>query len=181
VIKGLKIFLRKPEREDLGRIAALWADAETMKEVGGPIVWPEEKLLKWFEKVSVSRTDCYFLVCGLAGECVGEASFHEFRPAEGMARLNVKIAAKYRGRGYGREAILLLLHHFFHDLNGQAMTDDIAPGNTASHELFLGLGFERLPEYKDVFFARIGKDRFYRLNMEYFQRLRSAPPDKFGV
>ncbi|MDD2805562.1 MAG: GNAT family N-acetyltransferase [Elusimicrobiales bacterium] len=180
-MQGLKIVLKKPERADLPAIAALWGDAATMKEVGGPLSWPEEKFAKWFEKVSASRSDCYFLVLDQAGGCVGEASFHDYKAAEGTARLNLKIAAAHRGRGYGREAALLLLHHFFHDLDGQAMTDDIAPGNSGAQKLFLSLGFERLPEHKDVFFVRLTKDRFYRLNMAYFQQTMRRNKETFGV
>lgn len=181
MIKGKKISLAAPELRDLGEIKALWADPETMKEVGGPVRWPEEKLLKWFERMTASRTDRYFLVLNEAGECAGEASLHGHDASAGTARLNLKIAARYRGRGYGREAALLLLHHFFHELKGRAVTDDIAPGNLPAQKLFLDLGFERLPEREDVFFVRLGKDGFYRRNMAYFQGAMKRGPDTFGV
>lgn len=172
VLKGSNIFLESPRREDIPAIKAIWTDPATMREVGGSIDWPLERYERWFEEMTGSAADLYFLVRDLSGNCVGEVSYHGFDRAAGSARFNVKILSSCRGRGYGKEAVLLMLDHFFSGRGGLVMDDDIAPDNFGAQKLFTALGFERLPERTDVFYARMTKERFYRLHGEAVKALR---------
>lgn len=82
---------------------------------------------------------------------------------------------KYRGRGFGEEAMRLLLEHCFTDLGMERVTLDHYTGNTAAASLYLKLGFQ----YEGVARGSCRKNGKYydvelmsMLRKEYFERTR---------
>ena len=163
MLKSSNVCLRPPGREDLPYIQKLWADPDTMKDVGGPIVIDEEKARRWFEKMvnPGSDRDRYFLIINRENIPVGEASFHRFAPNTKTAEFNIKIEAQHRYKNYGPEAVRLILKYYFSEFGGETMIDLIAPENTAGQRALLSIGFEHDPSRTDVFMVRMTKRKFY--------------------
>lgn len=157
------VRLRRPELEDLAYIRKLWADPDTMKEVGGPIVMDEKRARRWFEKMldPGSPGDRYFLIVNRDNLPVGEASFNRFDPGTKTAELNLKIEACHRFKGYGPEAVRLILEYFFGSFGGQVMADPIAPDNIQGRKALMSFGFEHDPSRTDVFMLRMTKQMFH--------------------
>ena len=126
-----RIQLKSPGWEDMEYIRWLWSDPETMEPVGGPVLLSEEEAKHWFEYMidSGRPTECYRLIFNEDGNPVGEVSFHNLDSDTMTAMFNLKIASEERGKGYGREAMEIFLDHFFNDLGGRVMLDDIATEN----------------------------------------------------
>ncbi|MDO9067900.1 MAG: GNAT family N-acetyltransferase [Deltaproteobacteria bacterium] len=162
------VRLRHPELEDLAYIRKLWADPDTMKEVGGPIVMDEERARRWFEKMvdPGSPGDRYFLIFNRENLPVGEASFHRFDPGTKTAEFNLKVEARHRYKSYGPEAARLILEYFFSGFGGEVMVDPIALENTAGQKALLSIGFEHDPSRTDVFMVRMTKQKFYLTDPE---------------
>jgi RimJ/RimL family protein N-acetyltransferase len=161
-IEGQHDTLRTPALADLGYIRRLWADPETMRDVGGPIELDEDRARRWFEKMvdPGSGNDRYFLICGRDGMPVGEAGFHRYDPATKTAELNIKIEAAKRHLGHGPEALRLLFDYFFGDFGGETMVDPVALENKNGKKAIRSFGFEHDPSRKDVCLLRMTKQRF---------------------
>ncbi|MBF0299711.1 MAG: GNAT family N-acetyltransferase [Oligoflexia bacterium] len=164
-IQGQKIYLRKPLKEELSFIKWLWADTLSMKEVGGPIVMTDEKFLKWYEKMVYpgSEKNHYCIIFSKNDQPIGEISCHNIDRANGTANFNIKIAYQFRGQGYAKEAMIIFLRHFFLNMNGKCMFDDIAIDNLVSQKLFLKFGFEQIFERKDAIGLKLTREIFLKL------------------
>ena len=132
-----------PTTEDLWFREKLLGDAETMSynhAWGGTIDFPPSRWTQWHRKWIDDQNSHYFYryLCA-EGEFVGEAAYH-FEEERGIWLTDVLIYAPFRGRGYGKEALLLLCETA-QSSGIRELCDDIALDNLAAG-LFLQCGFE---------------------------------------
>lgn len=83
-------------------------------------------------------------------ESVGIIDLFEFNPQHRRAELGIVIDEKYRNRGYGQEAIALLLDYSFKHIHLHQVVAKVAITNETSIELFKRCGFvdiATLPEW----------------------------------
>ncbi|MEW6712919.1 MAG: GNAT family N-acetyltransferase [Candidatus Riflebacteria bacterium] len=158
-----KIRLKRPQWQDMEFIRWLWNDEETMSSVGGPVYLNEEQARRWFERIvdPGSSNDRFFLIINEKDIPVGEVSFHRLKIESMTAEFNIKIAEKYRNKGYGKVAMNLLLEYFFNEFGGLMMVDNVAIDNHAGQQALLKYGFEHDPSYKDVFRLVLSRQRFW--------------------
>lgn len=75
---------------------------------------------------------------------VGTCQLHAIHPVHRSAELQIRIGdAEYRGRGYGTEAVSLLLRFAFHDLNLNRVYLHVFETNKVAIGLYEKLGFTR--------------------------------------
>jgi ribosomal-protein-alanine N-acetyltransferase len=96
------------------------------------------------------------------------------------------IGVGHEGRGYGREAVGLLLDHAFRDRDLNRVEANIRTGNDRSRRLAASLGFRHeglSPEYLEIDGAFRDHDRFAILRREWLGRPRngSNPPVAGGT
>lgn len=163
--KGKTIVIRQPKLEELEFVAALWADESIMRDVGGPIAFTRDRWQPWYEKMVEpgDGKNFYCLVFNKSGRPVGEVSFHRYVRETGTAELNVKILHKHRGKGYGKEAVLLLLDCYFNDFGGEVITDAVAINNTGGQRVLLNLGFEHVMSDEEVFLVKMTKEKYINI------------------
>lgn len=151
-MRGEKVYLRAPRIDELSFVRRLWADPETMAPVGGTVDLPEPKAREWFSRMvdPGSPANCYCLIFNQEHMPVGEISFHQWNPDQRSARLNVKVLASSRGKGYARDALRAFLARFFGRIGGRLMTDDVALDNHPGQWLLSSLGFHRDGSVSDV-------------------------------
>jgi RimJ/RimL family protein N-acetyltransferase len=171
VIRGKTVDLRRPSIDDLPYIRALWADPETMQDVGGPIELTEDRARQWFERVvdPGGEHDCYFLIVNKGVAPVGEVSYHHFDGETKSAEFNVKIEGRHRFRGYGPEAVRLILGHFFEDRGGESMVDPVALHNVSGQRALQRAGFVRRGADQESVMLEMTKQRYHEF---YGRRLR---------
>ncbi len=135
------VHLHKPRYEDLWFREMMLSDPETMaynRAWGGTISFAEERWGQWFSRWVEPGTDGFFYryLADDMGRFVGEVAYH-LEDVRCMA--DVIVHAPFRGRGYGREGLELLLNsareHGF-----SAIYDDISADNP-SISLFKKTGF----------------------------------------
>lgn len=171
-----RVYLITPTQNDVtGYIRHLWADEETMRDVGGTHVMDAHRAVQWFAAWidPGSKERRYFLIVRKEdGYPVGEACFHSYDESTGMAKFRMNIETKYRRNGYAREALELILRFYFGQYGGQVMVDDIAPDNKRAQQVFMKFGFEHDPSVgqtttsmggDDVFWVRMDRERFEAL------------------
>ena len=138
------IKLYSPKLKDLWFRQTFMADEETMSynhHWGGTIPFPEENWADWYDYWVVNPEGKRFyryLQDETNGEFVGEIAYH-YDGERGINIADVIVYAKYRGKGFGEQGLLLLCDAA--KANGvEILYDDIAIDNPAI-KLFLKVGF----------------------------------------
>lgn len=139
------IELYRPKIEDLWFRENLMNDKDTMSfnnAWGGTIPFPQEKWENWYNKwLNNSRNKQYYRYVTENDIFLGEIAYY-FDEVRKVYMTNVIIHASYRGKGYGKKALLLLCENAKN--NGiPEIFDDIAIDNPAIH-LFISCGFEEI-------------------------------------
>ena len=139
-----RLRLYKPALEDLDYRRSLLADPNTMsynEKWGGAIDFPEKNWEPGYKSwVSADESQRYYRYLYAEDfQCfVGEVAYH-YDAACQAHMVNLLVEARYRGRGYGNEGLLLLIKAAKE--NGiTRLCDDIAIDNP-SISLFLRVGF----------------------------------------
>ena len=133
----------KPECRELWFRQVMLSDEETMSynhAWGGTVPFPEERWKEWYDFWIVNPGDMryYRYLRDEAGRFIGEVAYHYDAEINGFMA-DVIVYAKYRGKGYGGQALDLLCSAAKE--NGISLLyDDIAADNPAI-TLFLRHGF----------------------------------------
>ena len=101
-----------------------------------PIPWDEH--LAWFERKSADAR-CRMYILEADGEPAGQVRFDI--DTVGRAEVDISIAAEYRGRGYGAEALRLASTRLFLDTGSTQVVAHIRSDNGASVRSFEKAGF----------------------------------------
>ncbi|MGL5352482.1 MAG: GNAT family N-acetyltransferase, partial [Clostridium sp.] len=160
---GKNVYIKQPEFEELSFISKLWGHEETMADIGGPYIFPKEKWEMFYKKM-VQPTDgknFYCLIYTIRDKAIGEVSFHGFDSATKAARINVKVHYRYRNKGYGEEAVRLLLEYYFLEFKGRAIIDTIKTDN--AKKFFNKIGFESIGEFRNQTTYKLTKGDFFNL------------------
>ncbi len=140
-----RVTLYSPQVEDLWFKEKLMNDKETMSynhAWGGTIPFPKEKWKVWYDKWMINHENKrYYRYVKENDNFIGEIAYH-FDDERKIYIADVIIHADYRGKGYGKESLLLLCDQAKE--NGvQELYDDIAIDNP-SVSLFMKCGFEEV-------------------------------------
>lgn len=161
-LRGARVTLRQPTRDELVFVRSLWTDPETMEAVGGIVAYSPERMDQWFEYMvdPGGVKNCYCLIFAADGEPVGEVSFHGFDPEARTAELNIKVMARHRGRGLGGDSLAAFLDFYFNAVKGERITDAIRPGNSGAEKLLTHAGFKRGAVHADRIDYQLSRARF---------------------
>lgn len=147
-----KLILYKPQLEELWFRQTLMSDAETMSynhKWGGTISFPKERWNDWYNRwiINHDKQRFYRYLKNENGEFVGEIAYY-FDEDYNTHVASVIIFSKYRRRGYGRNALELLVDSA--RKNGlKEISDDIATDNPAIN-MFLDYGFKEQFRNEDI-------------------------------
>jgi RimJ/RimL family protein N-acetyltransferase len=134
-LKGRKIFLRPILKEDLPRFVRWMNDRETAKYllVFLPMMEADEE--EWFDKIHKNKDHEIVLAIALidSGEIIGSMGLHNISWKDGTAITGTIIGEeKYRNKGYGTEAKMLLLNYAFNTLNLRKICSSVKAFNGRS-------------------------------------------------
>ena len=134
--------LYKPLIDELWFKAKMMSDEQTMAynhAYGGTIPFPKERWAAWYDKwIKNNEGKRFYRYVKADDAFVGEAAYRLDEERQ-IYIADVIIYAPYRGRGYGREALMLLCEAA-RKAGIRALYDDIAIDNS-SVRLFLKCGF----------------------------------------
>ena len=136
------VELYKPKVEDLWFREKLLSDADTMSynhAWGGTVPFPKQKWESWYDRwVRCHDRRHFYRDIQENGTFLGESAYH-FDEKRQIYLADVIVYAPYRGRGYGRQALLCLCQSA--RCSGvHTLFDDIATDNP-SIALFMKCGF----------------------------------------
>lgn len=131
-----------PSPEDLWFKETMLGDALTMAynhACGGTIPFPKEKWASWYDRWIVYHEDKrFYRYIADHGTFIGEVAYR-FDDEEQKYMADVIVYAPYRGKGYGRKALLLLCEAAKN--NGVETLYDAMAIDNPSIALFLKCGF----------------------------------------
>lgn len=145
MLQGPRVTLRAIEREDLPRFHAFNNDLAVELAGGGDPPWPQSlaRLTADFERnvASGGREGMTFAI-EADGQVIGGCGLRDFGPTEQTCELGIAIGNKeYWGRGYGREAIALLLDYAFRLVNARRVFLRVNGGNERAIRAYRACGF----------------------------------------
>jgi RimJ/RimL family protein N-acetyltransferase len=116
-------------------------DPETFRYLGTKFGQTRASVRAYVESVRPPDVLCR-MMDKASGAHVGNISLHSIHPVHRSAELGIMIgSAAARGKGFGREACLLLIAYGFNHLNLHKITAGTVDKNIAMKQVFLGLGF----------------------------------------
>lgn len=103
----------------------------------------------------------YCLVYNENQRPVGEISFHCYDENEKSASFNIKIQARYRGKGYAKATMDLMLDYYFNEFGGEVMIDEVI--NERGIRVLMSYGFEKVDKTEVGILLRLTKEKFNQI------------------
>ena len=152
-LKGKHLFLRALEPEDLEFIHEIEND-ESIWEISNTITPYSKYLIKQY--LEHSHKDIYevkqlrLIISSYDNAILGMIDVFDFNPKNRRAGIGILIKNETdRVKGYGAEALKLLIDYCFTHLDLHQLYCNISEGNKASIKLFTNYGFEKIGLKKD--------------------------------
>ncbi|KAH8915749.1 acyl-CoA N-acyltransferase [Atractiella rhizophila] len=143
--EDIKTFL---EIFDSHALLATWGESKPPTEA----LW--EEAFKRFEKspyfvaVCLPHTDTAATThpngdeTPKSGQVIGYVALYEPQRITNISKFSIMLGSNYRGKGYGREALLWLLEKGFQHLNLHKIESGVASWNEPAKKLYASIGFQ---------------------------------------
>ncbi|AEG99860.1 GNAT family N-acetyltransferase [Lacinutrix sp. 5H-3-7-4] len=152
-LKGEHIYLRALEPEDLEFIYTIEND-ESIWELSNTITPYSRYLIKQY--LEHAHADIYevkqlrLVISNYENETLGMIDVFDFDVKNKRAGIGILVKeTKNRNKGYGSEALKLLVNYCFKHLNLHQLYCNVSQENTASINLFENQGFKQIGLKKD--------------------------------
>jgi diamine N-acetyltransferase len=147
MLKGKLVRLRAPERGDLPTFVRWFNDPETTQFLlrGPPMSLEGEE--QWYASLLTRNLDPVFCIETLDGKLIGNIGIMHLDWTDRRAEIGVMIGEKdHWSRGFGTEAITLLLRYMFEELNLERVSLFCDEANLRAQRCYQKCGFR--PEGK---------------------------------
>ncbi|MGY5863468.1 MAG: GNAT family protein [Candidatus Thorarchaeota archaeon] len=147
---GKLVTLRALEMSDLDDILRFHNTLELRQFLGPPIVRSRKYMEQWLQKVSVWHPwrdgHLYLAIIEkVTGKYLGGAALQDIRFPHNRAELSVSIHdPEERGKGYGSDAVLVLLWVGFHILGLNSIYLDTMEDNKHALHVYEKIGFKQV-------------------------------------
>ncbi|MFL0245368.1 GNAT family N-acetyltransferase [Candidatus Clostridium stratigraminis] len=160
MLTGNKVRLGAINAEDIETIASWYEDADFLRFFDKIPANPKSKqeLQQWIKDTQTSGKSYSFSIRPIdKDEMVGYIELSNIQWWNGVANLGIGIGEKkYRGGGFGKEAMELILTFAFNELNLHRVQLNVFSYNMGAMSLYEKLGFKREGVYRE-FIHRDGK------------------------
>ena len=152
-LNGQKVRLRAMEPEDVDTLYALENDPQTWAVSDTSVPYSHDALRQYVEAsqndLFVDRQLRLMIVEQERGATVGAIDLFGFEPMHARAEIGMALMERYRGCGYGSEAVQLLCTYAFCYMHMKQLTVHIGTDNAASLHMFHRLGFSNCGVLRD--------------------------------
>ena len=161
VLHGEMTRLRPVEARDSERLWEAVQDPEGTRLTGTTATFTRDQIDEWASTVSDRPGRYDWAICPaamrdgkpLSDEMIGEIVLNDIDEDVRSANLRLQLLPNYRGRGYGREAILEVLRFAFESEAGphlHRVSLDVLSINPRAQALYESLGFREEGRLRDV-------------------------------
>ncbi|MBQ3901732.1 MAG: GNAT family N-acetyltransferase [Clostridia bacterium] len=169
-----KLYLHVPSFGELDYRAKIMSDPETMAynrgydldfegyhKDTGCIDFPESERREWYEYYIGREPERFYayIVRREDGAFIGEVNLH--KSCDEYYDMGIVIEAKYRGRGYAKEALRLLLRHAFETMGVKAVHNDFEDERDPALKVHLDCGFREVRREGGLIHLIITSEEFF--------------------
>lgn len=175
LMEGKKIYLRLPETEDMDVIYQSVHHPLIRRLTGQTRVFSREKIAQWVKQVTDAEDRIFCLIVNQEkDEVLGDVEINQIHPVHRSANIRIALYEEcHFGKGYGTEAMRLMLEYGFGNLNLHRFSLDVYSFNERAIRTYEKLGFEREGvqrealyydhKYHDVIIMGLLSKDYYRL------------------
>ena len=151
---GKRVYLRALEKEDLIYIRKWSNDPEIRKLIGEVVSMSQADADKFLERVYSDNTREWFVIVVKENDrVIGETGLLRMFPAWRTTDISIIIGEKEAwGKGYGTEAILLLLDYAFRCLNFHRVAIGVVGFNKRAISFWKKIGFKKEGVQRDGYY-----------------------------
>ena len=143
-IRGEKIRLRKQKTEDAAFFARWFNDPRIMFQCGFTEATDEEKEIKQISIAHAREDSLWFTITDLEGRILGETGLLRMFPAWRCTDLSIIIPdPEAQGKGFGTEAIRLMLDLAFHKYDMNRVSIGVVGLNERALRFYERIGFKK--------------------------------------
>ncbi len=159
-----RLALRRFTAEDLDWLAALWADADVMRYMGGPErrasaqTMLEERILRYYDEYP--GLGIWMTLDRSTGAALGLHLLNHIR-GESILQIGFVLDKPAWGRGYGTEMAAALMRYGFVDVRLPRLCAMTHPANLASQHVLLKIGLHRHGERSFPAYAKHGPQAWF--------------------
>ena len=135
------ICIRPIEERDLTKMVSLRADPEVWTNLGDITMINLTMQRDWFLRLLTDPKRRYFVLATKKIDFIGIVRMDELNWVDRSVRVGGDIAAKYRGKGYGKRLFKLLAKYCFDYLNLERMWLLVLENNVRARALYRKSGF----------------------------------------
>jgi len=140
---GTRVRLRMLTKTDVEEMAAWDDDAEIEKYIGKKFA-PYETPLEWYSNLLKDNRQRGLAIETLDGQFIGDVGLQEISWRKRSAEVRICIADKeYWGRGYGTEALQILIRYAFEELGLEVLYLRVYADNLRAIRCYEKCGFEK--------------------------------------
>jgi len=149
LIKGSLTALSPMTEADQTKFC-LWLQSDELRSlIDDPRVPGIEDQMKWFKRVQQSDRTFFSLITIPEGKLVGNCGFVDIDTTKQEATLRITIGnPDYLGKGFGSEAVSLLVHYGFESMSLQRILLKVLSTNTRAIRTYEKAGF--VPESEET-------------------------------
>src|SRR5438132_1782021 len=148
------LFLRRANRDDEGLVLRLRNDRSTREGSFRTSVISAEEHHEWFTR-KLADPDCALLIIEEDGRPLGQLRLDR---SGQLAEVSIGLDPAARGRGVGREALLLSVLEAPRLLGVSSIRALVKKGNAASLGAFKAAGFRVVADHREAFVLLHGPD-----------------------
>lgn len=146
VLDGNKLRLRPIALQDVSDEYVAWLNDKEVKRglESPPDNYSKELLVGYLKKILPDKeVHMYAIIARDKNKHIGNIKLHNFNFNSATCELGIMIGNKdYWGKGYGKEACLLLINHAFDELKIRKVWLSVHSNNVSAIELYKKIGFD---------------------------------------
>ncbi|WP_054028335.1 GNAT family N-acetyltransferase [Bacillus sp. FJAT-28004] len=146
MIEGHSILLRPARESDIEAYFAFIQDTEMNLLTGSQKAFTRDQIVAWISKISVRDEERFdsIIILKETDELLGEVVLNEIDATNRSANIRIGIqGAQHRGKGYGTEAMILMLRYGFEKLNLHRIHLGVYAFNPRAIHVYEKIGFQR--------------------------------------
>ncbi|WP_152396052.1 GNAT family N-acetyltransferase [Paenibacillus guangzhouensis] len=153
-LTGQQVYLRPLNNEDTEVYYQLLHDADMLRLTGTQQHFTREQIERYIDSKSQDSSSILLLIAETdTDEIVGDIALQDISSTNRSANLRIAIsAARHQGRGYGSEAIRLLLDYGFGVQNLHRIELNVYAYNERAQHVYRKLGFQQEGIQRDAVF-----------------------------
>ena len=140
-----RLLLRRLSKDDVAEVMELRGDEQTMKYIPRPLVTTKEEALKHIKMIDDKIEENIGINWAITfkgnPKLIGIIGHYRIQPENHRCEIGYMILKEYWGKGIVSEAIDVVLHYGFEDLNMHSIEAVIDPDNIASEKVLLKNNF----------------------------------------